>query len=82
MSTTPPPDEDDPTPAERAALAHLAVLRGFPAEPPAGLLAGVLRSARWQRAALAPARVAAAIVSAVGASLAVLLGRPARGGRR
>jgi hypothetical protein len=71
------PDEQL-TPAQRAAAAHLGLLRDEPLEPGRSLAVQVMRTTRWQRAIRAPLRIAALIAASVLDGLGLISRRRSR----
>ena len=70
---------EDPTAAERGLDEHLELLRSDQTGPSRSLADRTVRTARWQRAARAPLRVAGMIAAALVDGLGLVAQRRRRG---
>ena len=68
------PEPDEANRASRKLGTYLESLRADQPRPDAGLVPGVVRKARWQRAVRAPLRAVGTLVGALADGLVVILG--------
>lgn len=68
-------EPDNPTAAERGLDEHLELLRSDRSGPMRSLVRRTVRTARWQRVARAPLRVAGMIAAALVDGLSLVAGR-------
>ena len=68
------PNGNSETAAERRLLAYLEALREDPPRPQADLVAGVMRTARWQGPARSYLAAMGSLAGALGVGMTVLLG--------